>query len=91
MKHTVTAQARQTLADIAIQEYGTLEALAPIIKLNPMPAHQALEAGTTVRLPDIDPAPAIRRRCQAEAVSPATALTPGMLRTFSPTFSPTFE
>lgn len=42
----------QTLADIAIQEFGSLDALADIAMINGMAMTEVPDAGTVLQLPD---------------------------------------
>ncbi|MBQ8282417.1 MAG: hypothetical protein IJZ01_02440 [Paraprevotella sp.] len=90
MEHTVIIQQGQTLADIAIQEYGTIEALMPIALINSLPADATPAPDTTIRLPDINPAPATAERVKAQAIQPATAPMGDDYRVFALQFAPQF-
>lgn len=80
----------QTLADIAIQEYGSLEALPAA---NAIGMTDTLEAGSRLQLPDISFNRLIQQYCKANDVSPATerGMTDVKLRVFSGEFSPQFN
>lgn len=90
MKHTVTLQQGQTLADIAIQEYGTIEVLMDIAILNGLGADASLPTGTVIRLPDLNPEPRMAERVKAQAIQPATDPLADHFRIFAGTFDKTF-
>lgn len=62
----------QTLADIAIQEYGSLEALPALAAANAIGMTDTLEAGSRLQLPDVSFNRLIQQYCKANDVSPAT-------------------
>lgn len=70
---TVTIQNGQTLADIAIQEYGDLSAVFLIAKENDISPSGNLTAGTVLRLPDVVVNKEMQNFCRNNGVSPATA------------------
>lgn len=90
MKHTITVQQGQTLADVAVQEYGTVEVMADIAILNNLPAHHMAEPGTLLRLPDINPAPGMAQRVKAQGIQPASRTNRDEFRVFSSVFDTTF-
>ena len=83
----------QTLADIAIQEYGSLEALPVLAAANAIGMTDMLEAGSRLQLPDVSYNRLIQQYCKANDVSPATerGMTNVKLRVFSGEFSPQFN
>ena len=83
----------QTLADIAIQEYGSLEALPVLAAANAIGMTDTLEAGSRLQRPDVSHNRLIQQYCKANDVSPATerGMTDVKLRVFSGEFSPQFN
>ena len=83
----------QTLADIAIQEYGSLEALPALAAANAIGMTDTLEAGSRLQRPDVSDNRLIQQYCKANDVSPATerGMTDVKLRVFSGEFSPQFN
>ena len=83
----------QTLADIAIQEYGSLEALPVLAAANAIGMTDTLEAGSRLQLPDVNFNRLIQQYCKANDVSPATerGMTDVKLRVFSGEFSSQFN
>ena len=81
----------QTLADIAIQEYGSLEALPALAAENGMT--ETLAAGSRLQLPDVSFNRLIQQYCKANDVSPATerGMTDVKLRVFGGEFAPQFN
>lgn len=63
----------QTLADIAIQEFGSLDALADIAMINGMAMTEVPDAGTVLQLPDKVYDRVMQDYCKVNNVSPATA------------------
>lgn len=76
----VTAQDGQTLADIAIQEYGSLEAVTALARLNGMAVAELPAAGRALTLPDRVYDRTMQAYCKAHEVSPATARDTSGLR-----------
>lgn len=72
---TVTVKNGQTLADIAIQEYGDLSAVFLIAKENDISPSGNLTAGTVLRLPDVVVNKEMQDFCRNNGVSPATEVT----------------
>ncbi len=70
---TVTVLDGQTLADIAIQEYGALEALPALALANAMALSDIPTPGTALTLPDTVFNRSMQQYCKAHSVSPATA------------------
>ncbi len=62
----------QTLADIAIQEYGSLEALPSLALANGMSLSDIPTPGATITLPDKTFNRSMQQYCKARDVSPAT-------------------
>lgn len=63
----------QTLSDIAIQEYGSLEAVMELARVNGMSVTEVPSAGRVLTLPDGNWNKAMASWCKAHDVSPATA------------------
>ena len=68
----VKARAGQTLADIAIQEYGTLEAAMELARVNGLSLTDIPVPGSGIQLPDKVFDRAMARHCKEAGVSPAT-------------------
>ncbi len=83
----------QTLADIAIQEYGSLEALPALAAVNGIGMTDTLAAGSRLQLPDVSFNRLIQQYCKANDVSPATerGMTDVKLRVFGGEFAPQFN
>lgn len=92
-KMEVEVKDGQTLTDIAIQEYGSLEALPALAATNAIGMTDTLEAGSRLQLPDVSYNRLIQQYCKANDVSPATerGMTDVKLRVFSGEFSPQFN
>ena len=91
---TITIKNRQTLADIAIQQYGTLEAITPLAIANNIPITHTLQPGTTLTIPAISINRRMQQYCLAHHITPATALTKEQketIRTFTHQFNKTFQ
>lgn len=71
---TVTVLNGQTLADIAIQEYGDLSAVFLVAKENDISPSENLTAGSVLRLPDVAVNKEMQDYCKNNGVSPATAV-----------------
>lgn len=71
----VTVKSGQTLADIALQTKGTLEAVEEIADMNGMTVTEQPEAGTELELPAATWDRLMENYCTRNEVVPATALT----------------
>lgn len=71
----VTVRAGQTLADIAIQEYGSLEAVFTLAWENGVSPTGELSGGTVLMRPDAVFDREMELYCRNNHVSPATART----------------
>lgn len=71
----VTVRAGQTLADIAIQEYGSLEAVFTLAWENGVSPTAELSGGTELERPDGTFDRGMELYCRNNGVSPATART----------------
>ncbi len=71
----VTVRAGQTLADIAIQEYGSLEAVFTLARENGVSPTAELSGGTELERPDATFDREMELYCRNNGVSPATART----------------
>lgn len=89
----VIAKDGQTMADIAIQEYGSLEAVMEIARLNGMSVSETPGVGRTLKLPEGSWNKAMAGWCKAHGVSPATERDESgvKLRIFTEEFSEEFE
>lgn len=63
----------QTLADVAVQEYGAWEAMIAIARENDVSMSDMPEAGTEMEMPDGVWNRTMQDYCQRNEVSPATA------------------
>ena len=63
----------QTLADIAIQEYGAFEALPALALANGLALSDIPTPGTALTLPEAVYNRTMQQYCKARSVSPATA------------------
>lgn len=70
-------KAGQTLADIAIQEFGDLSAIVDIALLNELSVTAEPPAGTELYLPNKEYNKQMGDYCRRNEVSPATALDYG--------------
>lgn len=91
MKQTV--KDGQTLADVAIQEYGSWEAMIDIARENNMSMTEVPNAGTELTMPDATWNRTMQNYCKNNDVSPATARDQGnvRLRIFDEEFNETFK
>ncbi len=90
---TVTVKDSQTLADIAIQEFGAFEALPALALANGLSLSDIPEPGTVLTLPDAVYNRPMQLYCKARSVSPATARDISELRLgiFSKQFQSQFK
>lgn len=72
---TVTVQNGQTMADIAIQEYGDLSAVFLLAAENNISPTAILEPGTILERPDRIVNQEMETYCRNNAVSPATDIS----------------
>ena len=88
-----TVRDGQTLADIAVQEYGALEAVVRLAMDNGMAVSQTPPVGMHLRLHDGEYNRPMRRYCQAHDTAPATLRGDGgtRARIFNETFNDTFN
>lgn len=69
----VTVKDGQTLADIAIQEFGTVDALPDLARVNSLAMSDIPTVGALLILPDKSYNVTMQQYCKAHDVSPATA------------------
>lgn len=83
----------QTLADVAVQEYGSWEAMVAIARENGMSMTEVPQAGQELTLPDGAWNRMMQRWCKDNDVSPATARDGGQvrLRIFGEEFTEEFQ
>lgn len=83
----------QTLADVAIQEYGSWEALIAIARENGLSMTEVPAAGAELTLPDAVWNRTMESYCKSNDVSPATARDQSnvRLRIFGEAFKDPFE
>ena len=70
----------QTLADMAIQEFGSWEAMIAIARENNMSMTEVPDAGTELAMPDATWNRTMQNYCRDNDVSPATARGQGNIR-----------
>lgn len=70
----------QTMADIAIQEFGSWEAIIAIAKANGISITDIPQPGTEMKLPDGTWNRVMQNYCKNNDVSPATARDQGNVR-----------
>ena len=90
----VTVLHNQTLLDIAIQQYGSAEAVFILAAENQISPSQDLEAGTEVRVPEIHINKDMESYCKTNHVNPATADSTSSdvrLRIFTEEFTDQFK
>lgn len=68
----VTVRDGQTLADIAIQEYGSLEALPELARVNGLSVSQDIVTGRVLQLPQLTFNRMMQGYCKDHGVRPAT-------------------
>lgn len=83
----------QTLADVAIQEYGALEAVVQLAFDNSMSVSDVPQAGTALRLHEKTYSRVMRDYCRARGVQPATLRgnSTTQERIFNEVFNDTFN
>lgn len=83
----------QTLADIAIQEYGSLEAAMELARVNGLSVTDIPEPGSELRLQDAVYDRTMEDYCKVNGVSPATQrdMSGMKLRIFTKEFTKEFE
>lgn len=83
----------QTLADMAVQEYGSWEAMIVIARENGMSMTEVPSAGTELTMPDATWNRTMQNWCKDNDVSPATARDQSnvRLRIFDEEFTEEFE
>ena len=83
----------QTLADVAIQEYGALEAVVQLAFDNGMSVSDVPQTGTALRLHEKTYSRVMRDYCRARGVQPATLRgnTETRERIFNEVFNDTFN
>ena len=83
----------QTLADIAVQEFGTLEAITDIAVMNGIGVSDVPDAGTVLLLPDRVYDRVMQEYCKVNGVSPATVrdMSGVRLSIFSEQFTKQFK
>lgn len=89
----VIVKARQTLADIAIQEYGDLRAVAIVAAENGLSVTDDIKPGAVLKCPEIVYDRYMQRHVSANNISPATAVGSGdgiVLRIFTNEFNNVF-
>ena len=91
MKQTV--KDGQTLADVAIQEYGSWEAMIAIARENNVSMTEVPNAGTALSMPDASWNRTMQHYCKNNAVRPATARDQSnvRLRIFDEEFNEPFK
>lgn len=83
----------QTLADVAVQEYGSWEAMIAIAYKNGISMTEIPAAGTELTMPDAVWNRTVQGYCKSNDVSPATArdMSGFRLRIFSAEFKDSFK
>lgn len=87
-------QAGQTLLDIAVQEYGTIEAVFMLAKANDMSITDSLQAGQEIEIPEKVYNSELADYCQRNSVCPATSETASnaiRLKIFTEQFTEQFK
>lgn len=90
----VTVQQRQTLSDIAIQVYGSVEAAIAIAEANALSVTDDLPAGTTLECPEIVYDRYLQGYVTKQHLAPATAPDPEgevRMKIFTEQFTKEFE
>lgn len=87
-------QAGQTLLDIAVQEYGTIEAVFMLAKANKLSVTDTLQAGQEIEIPEKVYNSELADYCQRNNVCPGTseaAYSAIRLRIFTEQFTEQFK
>ena len=87
-------QAGQTLLDIAVQEYGTIEAVFMLAKANDMSITDSLQAGQQIEIPEKVYNSELADYCRRNSVCPTTSETASnaiRLRIFTEQFTEQFK
>lgn len=90
----VSVRNNQTMADIAIQEYGTIEGMFLLAKENDISPTDLLTTGQNMKRPNVVLNKEMENYCKKNGVSPATAQTPDSpvkLRIFTEQFTEQFR
>lgn len=74
---TVTVLNNQSLADLAIQECGTLEAVLELAIANGISVSDTLRPGQVLSIPEVDGNDDAARYYKANALKPASAVAEG--------------
>lgn len=82
--------AGQTMADIAIQEYGALEAVFDIAVQNKLSVTSVLQDGCTLMLPEVTYDAKKQNFCTLNKIRPATEVQGGDCGVFSIEFTKEF-
>ena len=82
----ITAKSGQTLADVAIQTKGTIEALVDIAQINDVSLTSVPPVGMELKIPDNNYNPTLNYYVKSRGISPATAAEPGQ-RIFTEQFT----
>lgn len=69
---SVVVMAGQTLADVAVQEYGTIEALPLIAESNDIPMSADIEPGTRLECPEKTFDKYLQNYVKVNKIKPAT-------------------
>lgn len=89
----ITVRDGQTLSDIAIQQYGSLEAVTLIAEANNIGITDTLQPGQQLEIPQKEYNKEVRRYCANHDVTPATENRNGeiKLRIHTEQFTKEFE
>ena len=69
----VTVRRRQTLSDVCLQVYGTIEGIIALARENNLPPSGELEAGTVLQCPDVTYDNYLQDYVRKNGIIPATA------------------
>ncbi len=70
---TVTVRRRQTLSDICLQVYGTLEGIMALARANGLAASEELQPGLVLECPDVTYDAYLQTYVRKNGIVPATA------------------
>ncbi len=89
----ITVRDGQTLSDIAIQQYGSLEAVTLLAEANNIGITDTLQPGQQLEIPQKEYNKEVRRYCENHDVAPATENRHGeiKLRIHTEQFTKEFE